>query len=655
MRSKHLKYLILLFCIISIFTKNAYAQDNKLEHYYQQGLKYELENVDSALYYFNIIDSLAYAIKDSLKIVESAIFISSYHQIAGNIEISKKHILDALPYVKTTADSVLLLNTLTSTIKEYDPKTTDSLFLKTIALATKDSLKELSSIYNNYGRILHKKGDLGKAAFYQQQAAEVSTTDYMRYQLYTSLLNIFEALGNMDLSAEYIEKATAIAEKNDYKSKNGMLTLHKVKYLVKVDKINEAKIELDKGLAYETKLRPKSYEIAKVISSRMYYTATKEWKLFQTYLNERENIFKKYKIDQHPTILNAKAKCSFELGDFKMAEKWANQALRQSKKRNLKADQIRSNTLLGAIYTAQNKFKKAVEFKDISKKQSDEYFRNTKAQNIIYLEAAYNRKQQQQAIKELNRENQIQEENISRKNLYLQLGSLALALFSILLFILYRLYKKVNQQKKVISKSLSEKDLLLREIHHRVKNNLQLVSSLLTMQGRSIDDETTIQAINEGKSRVRSMALIHQDLYNKENITGISVKDYIEKLTQELLYTYKISDDDIKLELDINDIELDVDTVVPLGLIINELVTNSLKYAWPNQNHGRLSISLKQSQDLLKLTISDDGIGYNPLKVREESFGSTLISALTLQLNGECEVITTNGTKTIISMDTSRT
>ena len=265
------------------------------------------------------------------------------------------------------------------------------------------------------------------------------------------------------------------------------------------------------------------------------------------------------------------------------------------------------------------------------------------------LEAKHRKKEQEFQIKNLNKENESKSLIVKEQKNKLFIGSIALGLITILSFFLYRLYKKVNQQKVVISKSLKEKDLLLREIHHRVKNNLQLVSSLLTMQGRSMNDETTIQAINEGKSRVRSMALIHQNLYNRENLTGISIKDYIEKLTRELFYTYKISDNRIKLELNIDNIELDIDTVVPLGLIINELITNSFKYAWPNENEGTLKITLKEYNDLTTLSVKDDGIGYVPQNVREGSFGATLITALTLQLDGKANVKIDNGTETTIT------
>ena len=193
---------------------------------------------------------------------------------------------------------------------------------------------------------------------------------------------------------------------------------------------------------------------------------------------------------------------------------------------------------------------------------------------------------------------------------------------------------------------MSDKDILIKEIHHRVKNNLQLVSSLLTLQGRDIDDEKAKSAIQDGKNRVRSMALIHQDLYLKETIKNINVKDYLEKLTTDLFLTYKIDQNEIVLQLDIDDVDLDVDTIVPLGLIINELITNAIKYAFKEGDQGILGVSLKEKNNVIELIIIDNGVGFNAENIRKDSFGTTMIKALTRQLNATITTDTSKGTNT---------
>ena len=283
-------------------------------------------------------------------------------------------------------------------------------------------------------------------------------------------------------------------------------------------------------------------------------------------------------------------------------------------------------------------------------KMSDSIYNRDLLSEIETKDALYEKAKQDREITKLNAINEIADTKLSNKNKIISIGTVSLAIILTLLLFLCRLLQKYKNKKDKLAKALSEKDILLREIHHRVKNNLQLISSLLTLQGRSIDDEIAIKAINEGKNRVRSMALIHQDLYNKENLTGITVKTYMEKLIQELFDTYRIDKDRIKLELDIEDLELDVDTVIPLGLIINELITNSLKYAFPNEDTGILKVNLSEINDQLVLTISDNGIGYDTTKINKNSFGSTLVNALTEQLEGTIEIDNNQGTTILISI-----
>lgn len=288
-------------------------------------------------------------------------------------------------------------------------------------------------------------------------------------------------------------------------------------------------------------------------------------------------------------------------------------------------------------YDKLGDYKSALKYSNIYASLKDSVITIESNKKVNEIKTRYETEKKETLISHLETTNSKQRQSIF-------VGSILLGLISLLTFFIFRFYRRIKGQKSIISKSLKEKDILLREIHHRVKNNLQLISSLLTLQGRSINDETVIQAINESKSRVRSMALIHQDLYNKENLTSVGVKEYLEKLTLELFQTYKISDDRVQLKLEIEDIDLDVDTLVPLGLIINELITNCLKYAFPNDNEGVLTVSLKKSNIQLLLTITDNGIGYDPSKNRKSSFGSTLLSALTAQLNGEMTIVNNNGT-----------
>ena len=207
-----------------------------------------------------------------------------------------------------------------------------------------------------------------------------------------------------------------------------------------------------------------------------------------------------------------------------------------------------------------------------------------------------------------------------------------------------RLNDNLQRQKTIIEKALREKEILLKEIHHRVKNNLQVVSSLLGIQSRQVKDKATVEAISKGRTRVQSMSLIHQNLYNKDNLTGVGVQRYFEELSQNLLQTYSLSNQDITLISDIDDLLLDVDTMVPLGLILNELITNALKYAFPD-GAGEITVIIREKDQGLLLSVKDNGIGIDISQSDQDSFGFELIQAFIDKLDGDLEIISDNGTE----------
>lgn len=226
------------------------------------------------------------------------------------------------------------------------------------------------------------------------------------------------------------------------------------------------------------------------------------------------------------------------------------------------------------------------------------------------------------------------------------IGSLMLLALILLLIWNARNRRQIQEQNNVISKSLSDKEILLREIHHRVKNNLQVISSLLSIQSRGIKNVKAKEAILEGKARVHSMSLIHQDLYKKDNLTGVRMDRYLGDLTRDLLNTYNVSEGKISLHNDIAPLKLDVESVIPLGLIVNELMSNALKYAFPEGRDGIIDVVLKEEYGILHLKIADNGIGLNTeqLKTKRDSFGHTLIRAFKNKLDAEIDISANNGT-----------
>jgi len=253
----------------------------------------------------------------------------------------------------------------------------------------------------------------------------------------------------------------------------------------------------------------------------------------------------------------------------------------------------------------------------------------------------------------LKKEVIIQQESRTRNTLYMIIGLLSVLgmLGGLLIRNKITHEKKITAQNAIIKTALSEKEILLKEIHHRVKNNLQIVSSLLGMQSLSIKDESVKIAIDEGRARVHSMSLIHQNLYKKEKLTGIEMKPYLSQLCADLIRTYHYEDKEIALDIDVEDeLWLDVETVVPLGLIINELITNSLKHAFADQNKGALSISLKIENDMLLLRVADDGSGISHNDLTNDTFGHSLITAFKDKLDAELLIDSTEGTAVTLTI-----
>ena len=308
---------------------------------------------------------------------------------------------------------------------------------------------------------------------------------------------------------------------------------------------------------------------------------------------------------------------------------------------------IQSNLArLKELNTAKQDFKKALVHADELLKAQENIFESSKVRQIEELEVKYETEQKEQQVALLNAQNETALLRIrSSQRLSLGLGLITLLLvgFAILL---YRLNQKIKAQKSVIEKSLGEKEILLREIHHRVKNNLQVISSLLNLQSRHVEDGKAQVALREGQNRVKSMALIHQRLYQEDNLTGIQVKDYLSRLSRNLFTSYNINEDRIKLDLAIDDLNIDVDTLIPVGLILNELISNALKYAFPGNMEGTINVGLHLEGDLLRLQVSDDGIGLNNARKDrlESSFGFQMINALSSQLDADLKVASKDGT-----------
>jgi two-component sensor histidine kinase len=261
--------------------------------------------------------------------------------------------------------------------------------------------------------------------------------------------------------------------------------------------------------------------------------------------------------------------------------------------------------------------------------------------------------------KNLQIENSMNLVNSAKKQtkLYAIIAGLIGMLFifiSVLGYLLYKRNKLLYLQKEVIQNSLKEKVSLLSEIHHRVKNNLQLVSSLIELQLKSLKDEKSIQVVNESKNRINSMLLLHQRLYQNEKIAFVNTFEYLETLLPSIIKSIAIFNK-VNIINRSEPIKLYLDTAVPLALIINEIVTNSLKYAFDNTINPTIEIDLFVKNHELVLMVKDNGSGFPDVdKVKVKSFGFKLINSMCRQLDATFEIENNNGALTTIRIKNYR-
>ncbi len=256
---------------------------------------------------------------------------------------------------------------------------------------------------------------------------------------------------------------------------------------------------------------------------------------------------------------------------------------------------------------------------------------------VLELEAKYETEKKDAQLKVLSLEN---EKAAQQQKLYLYLALVGLIAALSISYFFYKNRQKnklLAKQKVLLEASIDEKNTLLKETHHRVKNSFQIVSSLLYLQSENIEDKEAQLAVKEAQNRVRSMVLIHQKLYNKDQLVGINTQEYFEDLTKDILESHQLQDQNISYNLDVAPLVLGIETITPIGLILNELITNCLKHAFENSSSdNQVSINFREERNTLVLEVIDNGTGIEG-EVKASSFGIKLIKALSKKLKATLE------------------
>ncbi|MBT0607386.1 tetratricopeptide repeat protein [Aequorivita echinoideorum] len=296
------------------------------------------------------------------------------------------------------------------------------------------------------------------------------------------------------------------------------------------------------------------------------------------------------------------------------------------------------------IYEKLGNYPAALEYQKKARIMGDSVAALESDRNMSELLTQYETEKKEQTITTQNA--QIAQQKRTQ-TLYVILA----ALLAIIVFGMFFILQNIRKKRKALAILNTELDaknkqneLLLKEIHHRVKNNLEMVKSLIALQSAQLTDTASKEAMLASQNRVQSMGIIHQKLYQGNNLGAIEMKDYFLNLGEGVLDTFN-AEQKVRIECAMDELNLDVDTAVPIGLIVNELLTNALKYAFPDGNSGKIDISLKHEKDALQLRVSDNGIGKMEGAVpKGTGFGTQLIRLLTQQLNGTMHEDHSHGT-----------
>jgi len=328
--------------------------------------------------------------------------------------------------------------------------------------------------------------------------------------------------------------------------------------------------------------------------------------------------------------------------DFTQAKKVGKEALVIAKKENALESQVRATKLLRDAYQGEQNWKKAFDTEQFYTKLRDSIQNDKIEESIIIKQTTFDLQQKEKEIELLSAKNDLQRLTLRNNRIVLFIAVLGILLISIIALFTKRVLNKNKEASKLLRQQNEEKQVMMKEIHHRVKNNLQVVNSLLRLQSKEVKDAKVLEMFKNTQRRVLSMAKLHENMYSTENLKLINVKKHLSGLISDIIDSYGLGKD-INIQLNIIDEEFSIKTLLPLSLIVNEVITNSLKHAFINKQEGNVSLELKKNnKEDFEMIIGDDGVGFHPLD-ESSGLGTKLINIFSRQLNGTIRLLKKEG------------
>jgi len=529
----------------------------------------------------------------------------------------------------------------------------------TIKKETKNKKGEAYTI-NNIAIIYRNLGDINKALEYYLSSLNILEEVEDKKGIAVVLNNvatIYRNQENKSKAKEYFEKSLGMhKEANDKRSMAITLNHLAVIYDKEGDK-NKSKTYYTESLRLNKEIGDRSSEASTLTGLGKFYIRNKESEKGFVLLQESLAIFKSINDPSGEIIcLNNIAKYYLDQNNILAAKKSVLESLKLAQEIGFPSDIKSAAEILTIIYEKERNWSQAYAMQKLYVKMQDSINSKSIQESILKQQAKYDINKKEQEIKVLSIQNEslkkdkeIQDLRINKNRLTIIL--ISIALLATLLFIAFNLkwnkkkkkiYKLLKKQKEAISLKNDEKTAMLKEIHHRVKNNLQVVNSLLKFQSREIKDKNVVAIFEKAQKRVVSMAMLHEKMYNSEDLKHVDFKEYISLLMADLIETYSVGKK-IRLNLEVEDVHFEMRTLVPLGLIINEIITNSFKHAFIDILEGEIKIHIKQLKNkTYEMNIGDDGIG--SANSENPGIGNKLIHIFVKQLNGTIELLKQSGT-----------
>ena len=497
-------------------------------------------------------------------------------------------------------------------------------------------------LYTNLGYVYERKGMLGEAFTYASKTLEIGEKygdEKAKAMAYSDMSNLFWKQGKFESALSFGLKSLQIFEKRGLKDLDYDFTLHLVgQYLVDLKRPEEAiqyfehSAILGERYGFYNNISDTFIALSNLQTQLGNYPEAKKSALEA--LRYAELLENDFMIMRSYFSLG---KVSFALQDYLEASNYFETSITKAN------DDFGDKFYLSLVYEELSKayegagaFEKALLTSRKSEEFRKDVFTAEAEERIALIQTQMEVAQKENTIK-------LQEAKLSQQKIIQVLYLTIAVVLVLILFLLYRVYIRKRSYSLLLEKKNEEKEFLLREIHHRVKNNLETISSLLSLQISKIKNREFQQVMEETYTRVQSMGMIHLQLYGEKNLKGVEMKYFFESLGQFILETFD-AENRVEVNIDMSTLKLDVDLAIPIGLIVNELISNSLKYAFPNQGKGEIRVSLYEKEEILLLEVADDGVGIKPDFIPlGTGFGSELISLLTRQLDGKMTLIKSPG------------